>query len=77
MSVWEQTGKKPAPLEDLPECPPELVYIVDLWKQLAQGQDLSFQEIESFCRMRGFDLAGWEVDLLFTTRNIIHRVLHG
>ena len=44
--------------------PSECLYLWTLFCELATGEDLSFAEIESWMRLTGHRLAGWEVEVL-------------
>lgn len=62
--VWKTTGRKPAQLADAPECPEELEYLWDFYREVFTGEPLTFQEMEAWSRMTGKPVTGWEADAL-------------
>ena len=60
--VWKQSGNKPQELADVPEPPPELLYLWDWLGELTYP--MSFAELEAWGRLTGHTLCRWEVEAL-------------
>lgn len=50
--VAEQTGRPPEDLWEIPECPPEIYYLLDWFHELKTGPgNLTYLEIEAWATM--------------------------
>lgn len=77
MQVWKTVGRKPKALADVPDCPPELVYVWEWYLDLFTGSRLSYQEIHYWTQIKSLTLKAWEVEALRSVDKLFWEVHNG
>jgi hypothetical protein len=76
--VWKTLKRKPKQLAEAPECPEELRYIWEWYREMFTGEPLTFSEIHYWSLPpAGPGLKGWERDLLKSLDRIFWKVRNG
>jgi len=69
--------RKPPQLADAPEMPQELGYLWEWFREVFTGRELTYGEMESWSRMTGKRLRGWEAELIKSLDRIFWKVQNG
>ena len=76
LKIQKRTGKVKKELKEQPFLKPELVYLWDMYCEIKSGCDqITYSEIDAFCRLSGRRMATWEVSLLIKIDQV--RCEHG
>lgn len=62
--MWKVTGKQPPRLAEAPQCPEELIYIWDWYRDIFTGQTMTFNEIQSWSQLMGYELSAIEAEMI-------------
>lgn len=75
--VWEQTGVKPAKLEELQaDIPQSGKDLWDFFWEVKQQETLSWQEIMAFCGYYGLDLSPPEIQIIFAMNSAYNKYIN-
>lgn len=74
MQVYKQTGRKPAPLLNLPDFPVCMTDLWDWYQDLLSGGAVTYTEIKSWADLMGYRLFPVEVQALRRLYAIYMRV---
>ena len=77
MQVWKTLKRKPPQLENAPELREELRYLWERFREVFAGEPLTYTELQSWARMTGKRLLGWEAELIKSLDRIFWKVQHG
>lgn len=69
-------GRKPAQL-DGPKLPEELAYVWEWFREVFNGEPLTFTELYHWAQMTGKRPSGWEADLIKSLDRIFWSVQYG
>lgn len=70
-------GVKPKALEEVPECPPDLLYVWEWYLDIFSGTRLSYQEIHYWTLAKNISPHSWEIDLLRSIDKVFWEVHNG
>lgn len=62
--MWKATGRQPPQLAEAPQCPEELIYIWDWYKEIFTGDTLTFTEMQSWSQTMGIKLLSIEAEII-------------
>jgi len=63
-------------LQDLPEAPESLEYLIEIYHSVNTGEALTFTEIKAWVDLTGVRLEGWEAKLLIRMNREIKEAFH-
>lgn len=64
--MFKTTGRMPKQLQQAPECPAELMYLIEWYNEASDGEGLTYQKLHYWQLTMKRELAGWEAKVLMS-----------